>query len=115
MYITQPVQREIKADCPPSCEQPIHIYFNLLGILFGLACLALFLLKKKKYSHVRAPQKKLTATVLAIASLTFLILFSLYFVKVEYRPAAPGCPSGGAYVNGRLWFDPLTPLYSTRP
>ncbi len=115
MYLTQPVKREVKVECPVACEQPIHIYFNFLGAIFGLACLILFLIKIKKFSHVRSNKKKIIATILSISSLSFLILFILYFIKVEYKPAAATCPTNGAFVSGTLWPDPFQPIYSSRP
>lgn len=117
MYITQPVRRETKIECPKyptPCEQPVHIYFNLLGAIFGLTCLVLFLIRLKSFPNIRSPKKKIISNILAVASLSFLILFILYFVKVEYKPAAFGCPTNGAFVSGRLWPEPFRPLYSPR-
>ena len=114
MYLTKPLPREVKAECLVACEQPVHVYFNLLGAIFGLLCLAIFLTKIKKLSPARSRKKKIISNILSISSLTFLILFALYFIKVEYKPAAPGCPTNGAFVSGRIWPEPFRPLYSQR-
>jgi len=119
MYITTNIskpasQPATQTECAAVCEQQLYGYISLLGLLFGIACLASYLAKKKFFLHVRSPKKKHVAKILSISFWVFLVLFILYFIKIEYLALGDGCTIDGLLLSGRLFPDLFPPIYSAR-
>ena len=119
MYITTSAPNTItqiinQADCPVICEQEYFAYFNLTGILFGFLCIAAILFNKKYFIHGRTNKKKLVSKTLSILFWTFLVLFVLYFLKIEYHQSTTSCIIKGILVNINFFPNWLHPLYGIR-
>lgn len=116
MYITTNIPRTAnqavdQIKCPIVCEQQLYAYVNLLGIIFGIFCLVLYFVKKRFFLNARSKKKKFFYKMLAVSSGIFLILFLLYFLKIEYKHISGECPIGGVLLSGSLFPDILHPLY----
>ena len=118
MYITTnnntAEQAANPVECPVICEQRLYAYINLLGVSFGIICLAIHLVKKKYFRHPRSRKKKIIQRSLTVAFWIFLALFLLYFLKIEYHDVNGGCAVRGILLNGGLLPDFLYPIYGTR-
>jgi len=111
MYITNTANRPNPVVCPAVCEQPLRLDINLLGAVFGLTCLALYFAKKKFFLHPRSKKKKLISRILTGLFFISLLLFLLYFIKIEYKPINGKCQSAGILLRGKLLPDIWPPLY----
>ena len=98
--------------CPPICERQFSLYFNLLGIAFGLSCLIVYLVRKRIFPRERTRRKKIFSQILFGLFWTLVVLFTLYFLKFEYRSISDECSTEGIFVSGRLLPDFDHPLYS---
>lgn len=114
MYITQPINKAApvvqKAECPPQCSPALYADFNLLGLIFGLSCLATYFIKKKFLTPARSNRKKLAVKILYWVKWILLALFILYFIQIEYQPPTNSCPVEGIMLRFDLLPDLLRPL-----
>jgi len=113
MYITTNLNRPNPVVCPVVCEQPLRLDINLLGTIFGISCLVVYLVKKKFFLHVWLKKKKLISRMLTGSFFILLFLFLLYFIRLEYKPAGAQCRSEGILLRGKLLPDIWPPLYTT--
>jgi len=116
MYITTNLSGDTsqavpQVECPIICEQPLHIYVNLLGAVFGISCLAIYLAKKNFFLHARSKKKKLIAKILSISFWVFLALFVLYFLQLGYQATGNNCPAKSVLLSNNFFPDFLHPLY----
>jgi Ca2+/Na+ antiporter len=75
--------------CPAVCTQQTYVYISMLGLLFGVLAIVLFLLRKKVLSKWRP-----------ILFWIFLVLFLLFSVQIRFESCGSGCSRDGVYFQG---------------
>lgn len=111
MYITNGFTRVVQSECPVVCGQPLQAHLSLLGAVFGIVCLASYLVRKRFFLHVRSKKKKILSKILFISFFVFLALFLLYFLKFEYQAFGDSCPIDGLLLKFRLFPGIFPPLF----
>ena len=121
MYITTNIPVTINQtassqviSCPIVCAQQLYAYINLSGLVFGLLCLVAYIGKKKLLQHRRTSKKKILIKILSVSFWLFLILFILYFLKIEYKEIEGQCITQGILLNISSFPDLFHPLYSLK-
>jgi formate-dependent nitrite reductase membrane component NrfD len=114
MYITNTQNIDNQIKCPTVCEQPLHIYINLLATVFGIACLAIYFIKKKFFLHPRSKKKKIIVQILSIVFWFFLAFFALFFLQLSYQHVEKACSAKDILLSGNIVPDIWRPLYTTR-
>jgi len=90
--------------CPAVCTQQVYIYINVLGLLFGVFAIVLFLLRKNILSKWRL-----------VSFWIFIVLFLFFFVQIKYNRCGSGCSSSGIYLKGlQLTPQNILPFSTTR-
>ncbi|MFA5155120.1 MAG: hypothetical protein WC453_01670 [Patescibacteria group bacterium] len=120
MYITNnnsgPISptTEVASNCPVTCQPSFHLYVNILGLVFGVACLIAYFAQKMVSSRAKRNKTAFLSQIIFVIFALFLLLFVLYFLTLEHQAQPAGCTVSDWLLSVRWQPDFLHPLYLAR-
>ena len=97
------------------CESPCEIQWtgqiNVLGFIFALVCVSLYLVRQKDFPMFFSRRKKKIAKKLKIAFWVFFALFFLYIFNINYQDIGETCLVKGMLLEIKFWPKGITPWF----
>lgn len=121
MYITNPSSNiqscptsqacPICPTCQTCCEPRWFGQFNLLGLIFFLTCLAIFLIRSKKLFFSRIIFRRYDNWFIFFGFLC-LFLGILYILSFKYNSGILNCYFKGVLINFSFWPSSFLPIFN---